>query len=171
MLRSGRLVILLCSSMNNISLASLPRQIVWIVFYNKWYLFMHFIFCDKWWIKCSSFSLTGTWHNYTEPIYINFLLTYWMIISHVFLFDFDDAATKWNLLWTISSSQNWKIWNVTSENELVWGWKYQIFSVLLPFPRKEYIAKGAKNSRIGNFSCIEFFDSFNNLCLISDKSN
>ena len=53
-------------------------------FYNKWYLFMHFIFCDKWWIKCSSFSLTGTWHNYTEPIYINFLLTYWMIISHVF---------------------------------------------------------------------------------------
>ena len=84
MLRSGRLVILLCSSMNNISLASLPRQIVWIVFYNKWYLFMHFIICDKWWIKCSSFSLTGTWHNYTEPIYINFLLTYWMIISHVF---------------------------------------------------------------------------------------
>ena len=53
-------------------------------FYNKWYLFMHFIFCDKWWIKCSSFSLTGTWHNYIEPIYINFLLTYWMIISHVF---------------------------------------------------------------------------------------
>ena len=84
MLRSGRLVILLCSSMNNISLASLPRQIVWIVFYNKWYLFMHFIICDKWWIKCSSFSLTGTWHNYIEPIYINFLLTYWMIISHVF---------------------------------------------------------------------------------------
>ena len=39
---------------------------------------------DKWWIKCSSFSLTGTWHNYTEPIYINFLLTYWIIISHVF---------------------------------------------------------------------------------------
>ena len=53
-------------------------------FYNKWYLFMHFIFCDKWWIKCSSFSLTGTWQNYTEPIYINFLLTYWIIISHVF---------------------------------------------------------------------------------------
>ena len=68
---------------------------------------------------------------------------------------------RWNLKWAISSSQNWEIWIVTSENELVWGWKYQIFSVLLPFPRKEHIAKGAMNSRIGNFNCIEFFDLFN----------
>ena len=89
--------------------------------------------------------------------------------SCIFCLTLMTQQQRWNLKWAISSSQNWEIWIVTSENELVWGWKYQIFSVLLPFPRKEHIAKGAMNSRIGNFNCIEFFDLFNNLCLNSDK--
>ena len=98
MLRSGRLVILLCSSMNNISLASLPRQIIWIVF---------FIICDiflwiSWFVINDELSAhLSHWLTAKPPSTItpnHFISTFlkhfeWSFLMY-FLFDFDDAATK-----------------------------------------------------------------------------
>ena len=97
MLRSGRLVILLCSSMNNISLASLPRQIVWIVFYDMW----HCLWISWYVINDKSSAHISHWITPKPPGTItpnHFVSTFfsnikWLFLMY-FLFDFNDTATK-----------------------------------------------------------------------------